>query len=110
MPRAARIVAICAAALAAAVAPLVVAAIVHPTPIDWRHVRFEHVRSKPAGHTEMVFLARYEKLRTVPPCDGRPHGGGLCDRYGYGGRVGASIEDAQALANATGEPVDVIVN
>ena len=30
--------------------------------------------------------------------------------YGYGGRVGGSIASAQAIANATGSPVDVIVN
>jgi hypothetical protein len=29
--------------------------------------------------------------------------------YGYGGRVGGAIGNAQALANATGSPVDVIV-
>jgi hypothetical protein len=29
--------------------------------------------------------------------------------YGYGGRVGSSIASAQAIANATGSPVDVIV-
>ncbi|MCW2927395.1 MAG: hypothetical protein JWM86_1363 [Thermoleophilia bacterium] len=29
--------------------------------------------------------------------------------YGYGGRVGSAIGNAQAIANATGSPVDVIV-
>ena len=36
---------------------------------------------------------------------GRGYGSG----YGYGGRVGGAIGNAQALANATGSPVDVIV-
>jgi hypothetical protein len=39
---------------------------------------------------------------------GRGYGRGYSS-YGYGGRVGGAIGNAQALANATGSPVDVIV-
>jgi len=127
--------------IAIAASPLVLAAIVHPTPVNWRELRFEPEVSQyqalsgredapRGGRTEMEFLAQYERLDT-PATEfsqgyrqGRSTGQQMgADRvqyrygtsaapgyrHGYGGRAGDAIRDAQALANATGEPDDVIV-
>lgn len=84
------------------------------------------------GRTEMEFLAQYEKLRTQATAfnqgysQGRQIGRmmgrdqyryrygsygygrrGYGYGYGYGGRVGNAVASAQAIANATGSPVDV---
>jgi hypothetical protein len=90
------------------------------------------------GRTEMEFLAQYEKLRTQATAfsQGYTQGRGIgqtmgADRYryrntgysgynrgysgynrgyrGYGGTVGNAVASAQAIANATGSPVDVTV-
>jgi hypothetical protein len=90
------------------------------------------------GRTVLVFLAKYERLRTQATAFNQGWRQGLGTgrqmgvaqsryRYGYGGygygrgtrgygyggyyggRTGNTIANAQALANATGQPVDVIL-
>jgi hypothetical protein len=52
---------------------------------------------------------RYRYNRGYGYGTGRGYGYGYGRGYGYGGRVGNAIGNAQAIANATGSPVDVIV-
>jgi hypothetical protein len=97
------------------------------------------VQGRKQGRTEMQFLAKYESLRTQATAFrngwsqglnmgqqmgmaryrgrygygngygyGRGYGYGGYG-YGYGGRAGGAIATAQAMANATGQPVDVTI-
>lgn len=97
----ARRIGILLAALALVVLPLVLAGIAHPTPIDWRTMRFdgdtariealagraEEIRDRDAawnqGRTEMEFLAQYEQLRTQGQADGQ--------RYRQGRNIGQQM-------------------
>ena len=104
--------------IVASLLPFVVVALVHPTPLDWRRLKFDPpvkhyallsgredepevgwTQGDKPGQVEMEYLAQYERLRTqAGPAP-----------YGQGYRQGRSIADAQRLANATGRPVDVLI-
>jgi hypothetical protein len=96
------------------------------------------LQGRKQGRTEMEFLAKYERLRTQAGAFnsgwkqglstgremgvaqskyrygyGYGYGTGYGRRgYGYGSYYGGSgaVGQAQALANATGQPVDVVIN
>ncbi|MCW2927396.1 MAG: hypothetical protein JWM86_1364 [Thermoleophilia bacterium] len=118
------------AGAALSLAPLVGAAVAHPTPMDWRHLRFERevrwnelrrvealagregeIRARDEawrhGRNEVEFLAQYERLRTQATAYGAA--GGPVDACLRDAARDVALASAQARANALGQPVDVIV-